>query len=67
MVLSICLALDGSYKIALPEIVTSAIVAMTLSIVFLSFAFGPMIFGPLSEMYGRTWVKFVSNGPYLCC
>lgn len=48
---------------ALPQIaehyhITSpTIVAMTLSIFLLSFAIGPLFLGPLSEMYGRTWVS----------
>jgi MFS family permease len=57
MVPLILLDLWDLYEIMFPDITNSAIVAMTLSIFFLSFALGPMIFGPLSEMYGRTWVN----------
>lgn len=38
------------------NITNPTLVAMTLSIFLLSFAIGPLILGPLSEMYGRTWV-----------
>ncbi|GLB42018.1 hypothetical protein LshimejAT787_1100330 [Lyophyllum shimeji] len=34
---------------------------MTLSIFLLSFAFGPLILAPLSEMYGRTWLYNICN------
>jgi MFS family permease len=43
------------------DITNSAIVAMTLSIFFLSFALGPLFDGPLSEMYGRKWILHISN------
>jgi MFS family permease len=33
-------------------------VALTLSIYMLSYAFSPLLFAPLSEMFGRTWVGF---------
>ena len=38
------------------DITNTTIIALTLSIFLLSFAIGPLILGPLSEMYGRTWV-----------
>ena len=47
---------------ALPDIAvkynisSATVVAMTLSIFLLSFAFGPLFLAPLSEIYGRTWV-----------
>ncbi|KAF9051613.1 multidrug resistance protein 4 [Panaeolus papilionaceus] len=37
------------------------VIALTLSIFLLSFAFGPLILAPLSEMYGRTWVLHLGN------
>ncbi|KAF5311123.1 hypothetical protein D9619_008078 [Psilocybe cf. subviscida] len=37
------------------------VLALTLSIFLLSFAFGPLILAPLSEMYGRTWVLHIGN------
>ncbi|KIM71778.1 hypothetical protein PILCRDRAFT_16737 [Piloderma croceum F 1598] len=43
------------------EITNTAILAMTLSIFFLSFALGPLIFGPLSEVYGRTWILHIGT------
>ncbi|KAF8491422.1 MFS general substrate transporter [Gautieria morchelliformis] len=51
----------------LPEIATRysitnpSLVALTLSIYLLAFAIGPFLVGPLSEMYGRTWVLHCSN------
>ena len=48
---------------ALPDIKThfniasETILAMTLSIFLISFATGPLLLAPLSEMYGRTWVS----------
>ncbi|KAF5381298.1 hypothetical protein D9615_008391 [Tricholomella constricta] len=43
------------------DITNSTIVALTLSIYLLSFAIGPLILAPLSEMYGRTWVLHIGN------
>ncbi|KDR80318.1 hypothetical protein GALMADRAFT_242687 [Galerina marginata CBS 339.88] len=37
------------------------VVALTLSIFLVSFAMGPLILAPLSEMYGRTWVLHIAN------
>ncbi|KAF8967302.1 multidrug resistance protein 4 [Flammula alnicola] len=51
----------------IPEIATkygitnTTVVALTLSIFLLSFAIGPLILAPLSEMYGRTWVLHIGN------
>ncbi|KAF8234590.1 MFS general substrate transporter [Tricholoma matsutake] len=36
-------------------------VALTLSVFLLSFALGPLVLAPLSEMYGRTWVLHIGN------
>ena len=41
-------------------ITSPTILALTLSIFLLSFAIGPLFLGPLSEMYGRTWVCLYS-------
>ncbi|KAF5351507.1 hypothetical protein D9758_007243 [Tetrapyrgos nigripes] len=43
------------------DIQNQTIVALTLSIFLLSFAFGPLVLAPLSEMYGRTWVLHLGN------
>ena len=43
------------------NITSPTIVALTLSIYLLSFSIGPFFVGPLSEMYGRTWVLHLSN------
>ncbi|EKM77331.1 hypothetical protein AGABI1DRAFT_43519 [Agaricus bisporus var. burnettii JB137-S8] len=37
------------------------LIALTLSIFLFSFAIGPLLFAPLSEMYGRTWVLHIAN------
>jgi len=36
-------------------------VALTLSIFLLSFAISPLVYAPLSEMFGRTWVLHINN------
>lgn len=47
----------------LPEIAehfnihSETIIAMTLSIFLITFAIGPLFLAPLSEIYGRTWVR----------
>ncbi|KAH8103383.1 major facilitator superfamily domain-containing protein [Cristinia sonorae] len=52
---------------ALPEIaqhfgITSpTLQALTLTIFLLTFALGPLIMGPLSEIYGRVWVLHICN------
>jgi MFS family permease len=33
-------------------------IPLTLSLFMLSYAFSPLLFAPLSEMFGRTWVGF---------
>ncbi|KAF8575740.1 MFS general substrate transporter [Ramaria rubella] len=38
------------------DITSPTVVALSLSIYLLAFAMGPLVLGPLSEMYGRTWV-----------
>ncbi|CAL1696592.1 unnamed protein product [Somion occarium] len=43
------------------EITNPTLVSMTLSVFLLSFAVGPLFFGPLSEIYGRTWVLHGGN------
>src|SRR5882757_5024812 len=48
----------GLPDIALKYNITNpTITAMTLSIFLLSFAIGPLFLAPLSEMYGRVWVR----------
>ncbi|KAF8558851.1 MFS general substrate transporter [Imleria badia] len=47
-------------------ITNPTILGLTLSIFLLSFAIGPLFMGPLSEMYGRTWVLHISNLVFLC-
>ncbi|KAJ7462124.1 multidrug resistance protein 4 [Mycena latifolia] len=42
-------------------ITNETIVAMTLSIFLISFAFGPLFLAPASEMYGRRWVLNICN------
>ncbi|KAE9388907.1 multidrug resistance protein 4 [Gymnopus androsaceus JB14] len=37
-------------------VTSSTVVSLMLSIFLLSFALGPLVLAPLSEMYGRTWV-----------
>jgi len=43
------------------QITNPTVLAMTLSIFLLSFAFGPLFLAPFSEMYGRTWLYHVCN------
>ncbi|KAJ7217316.1 major facilitator superfamily domain-containing protein [Mycena pura] len=43
------------------NITNETIVALTLSIFLISFALGPLILAPLSEMYGRRWVMNICN------
>ncbi|KAG5650905.1 hypothetical protein H0H81_010579, partial [Sphagnurus paluster] len=40
---------------------STSIIALTLSIYLLSFALGPLVLAPLSEMYGRTWILHIGN------
>jgi len=48
------------------DITDSMILAMILSISFLSLGLLPLIIAPLSEMYGRKWVNLISRGLSLC-
>ncbi|KAG6916738.1 hypothetical protein DXG01_005558 [Tephrocybe rancida] len=43
------------------HITNTTVAALTLSIYLLSFALGPLVLAPVSEMYGRTWVLHISN------
>ncbi|KAF5357193.1 hypothetical protein D9756_006598 [Leucocoprinus leucothites] len=43
------------------NITNPTVVALTLSIFLFTFAIGPLVFAPLSEMYGRTWVLHIAN------
>ncbi|KAJ3571950.1 hypothetical protein NP233_g3420 [Leucocoprinus birnbaumii] len=43
------------------NITNPTVIALTLSIFLFTFAIGPLIFAPLSEMYGRTWVLHIAN------
>ena len=47
------------------DITSETILAMTLSIFLLTFAIGPLVMAPLSEIYGRTWVMHISNLMFL--
>lgn len=42
------------------------LISMTLSVFLLSFAVGPLFFGPLSEIYGRAWVSWLPFGLASC-
>ncbi|TFY57136.1 hypothetical protein EVJ58_g7205 [Rhodofomes roseus] len=42
-------------------VTSETVTALTLSIFLLTFAIGPLFFGPISEMYGRTWVYHIAN------
>ncbi|KAI0309031.1 MFS polyamine transporter [Amylostereum chailletii] len=43
------------------HIANSAVLAMTTSVFVLAYAFGPLILGPLSEIYGRSRVLQLAN------
>ncbi|KAH8092500.1 multidrug resistance protein 4 [Cristinia sonorae] len=43
------------------NITNPTVVALTLSIFLLTFALGPLLFAPLSEIYGRRWVLHIGN------
>ncbi|KAF8588992.1 MFS polyamine transporter [Ramaria rubella] len=43
------------------HITNSAILSMTVSIFILAYAFGPLLLGPLSEIYGRAHVLQLAN------
>ncbi|KAL0960065.1 hypothetical protein HGRIS_011713 [Hohenbuehelia grisea] len=52
----------GLPEVALKYGVTdSTILALTLSIFLVSFALGPLVLAPLSEIHGRTWVLHINN------
>ncbi|KAG6916740.1 hypothetical protein DXG01_005560 [Tephrocybe rancida] len=52
----------GLEEVAIQYHITSTTVAaLTLSIYLLSFALGPLVLAPVSEMYGRTWVLHIGN------
>ncbi|KAJ7284441.1 major facilitator superfamily domain-containing protein [Mycena rebaudengoi] len=42
-------------------ITNPTVVALTLSIFLVTFAFAPLVSAPLSEIYGRLWVYHISN------
>ncbi|KAF9482341.1 multidrug resistance protein 4 [Pholiota conissans] len=43
------------------NITSSTITALTLSVFLISFALGPLVLAPVSEMYGRKWVLHIAN------
>ncbi|KAH6918029.1 major facilitator superfamily domain-containing protein [Coprinopsis sp. MPI-PUGE-AT-0042] len=43
------------------DITNPTILALTLSIFLISYAMGPLILSPLSEIYGRSWILHISN------
>ncbi|KAJ8095155.1 hypothetical protein PM082_010377 [Marasmius tenuissimus] len=43
------------------HIQNETVLALTLSVFLISFAIGPLILAPLSEMYGRTWILHWGN------
>jgi MFS family permease len=47
------------------HIVSETETALMLSIFMLSFAISPLIYAPLSEMFGRTWVSGHVPWPFL--
>lgn len=57
---------------ALPDIASHfgitdpTLIALTLSVFLITFAIGPLFLAPLSEIYGRTWVRlcFSMTGMY---
>lgn len=46
--------IQGHYGISNPTTLN-----MTLSIFLLAYALGPLLLGPLSEVYGRKWVSYL--------
>ncbi|KAF2103936.1 MFS general substrate transporter [Rhizodiscina lignyota] len=44
------------------NITSPTLLALTLTIYLLAWALGPMLLGPLSEVYGRRWVVNISGG-----
>ncbi|UKZ67528.1 uncharacterized protein TrAtP1_008685 [Trichoderma atroviride] len=43
------------------DIKSDTVLALTLTIYLLAWALGPLVFAPLSEMYGRRWVINISS------
>lgn len=43
------------------DIKSDTVLALTLTIYLLAWALGPLIFAPLSEIYGRRWVINISS------
>lgn len=43
------------------NITSDTVLALTLTIYLLAWALGPLVFAPLSEMYGRRWVINISS------
>ena len=41
------------------EITNPTLISLTLSIFLITFAIGPLFLAPLSEIYGRTWVRSI--------
>jgi MFS family permease len=39
------------------DITNPTVIALTLSIFLLTFSIGPLFAAPLSEVYGRVWVR----------
>ncbi|KAF9247174.1 multidrug resistance protein 4 [Melanogaster broomeanus] len=48
------------------HITDPTLIGLMLSIFVLSFGLGPLILGPMSEMYGRKWVLHSANLLFLC-
>ncbi|KZV69848.1 MFS general substrate transporter [Peniophora sp. CONT] len=42
-------------------IASETLLSLTLSIFLISFAFAPLLYAPLSEIYGRKWILDISN------
>ncbi|KAJ7100208.1 multidrug resistance protein 4 [Mycena belliarum] len=60
--LSSSIMAPGLEQIAMKyDIDNQTILALTLSIFLLSFAVGPLVLAPVSEMYGRKWVLHIGN------
>jgi MFS family permease len=47
------------------HIISSTVAAMTVSLYVLGFAFGPLVFAPLSELYGRLIIYYLCNIVYV--
>ncbi|KAF8178133.1 MFS general substrate transporter [Mycena galopus ATCC 62051] len=44
---------------------SASVTALTLSIFLLAWVLGPLLFGPLSEVYGRKWTFIIANFVFL--